>query len=143
MDTTQPLPLLGGLSPQQFMAPYWQKKPCWCVRPSHDCIAEGECMAYSIGFRLPDRAELARELLQRLADQTEESVGLALYSDPDQATVRETAEIPSKMPACAEDAVRDALKGAGALPAEDIVKLSANAFELLVSWGGAGWLAMD
>jgi 50S ribosomal protein L16 3-hydroxylase len=27
MDTTQPLPLLGGLSPQQFMARHWQKKP--------------------------------------------------------------------------------------------------------------------
>ena len=27
MDTTQILPLLGGLSPQQFMRDYWQKKP--------------------------------------------------------------------------------------------------------------------
>ena len=27
MDTTQPLPLLGGLSPQQFMKRHWQKKP--------------------------------------------------------------------------------------------------------------------
>jgi 50S ribosomal protein L16 3-hydroxylase len=27
MDTTQALPLLGGLSPQQFMKRHWQKKP--------------------------------------------------------------------------------------------------------------------
>jgi 50S ribosomal protein L16 3-hydroxylase len=27
MDVTQPLPLLGGLSPRQFMSRYWQKKP--------------------------------------------------------------------------------------------------------------------
>jgi len=27
MDTTQPLALLGGLSPQQFMKRHWQKKP--------------------------------------------------------------------------------------------------------------------
>lgn len=27
MDITQPIPLLGGLSPQQFMARHWQKKP--------------------------------------------------------------------------------------------------------------------
>ncbi len=31
MDTSQPLPLLGGLSPQQFMRRHWQKKPL-CVR---------------------------------------------------------------------------------------------------------------
>jgi 50S ribosomal protein L16 3-hydroxylase len=27
MNVTQPLPLLGGLSPRQFMSRYWQKKP--------------------------------------------------------------------------------------------------------------------
>ena len=27
MPTTQPLPLLGGLTPQQFMKRHWQKKP--------------------------------------------------------------------------------------------------------------------
>ncbi|HEY0200721.1 MAG TPA: cupin domain-containing protein, partial [Burkholderiaceae bacterium] len=27
MDTTQPLTLLGGLSPQQFMSRHWQRKP--------------------------------------------------------------------------------------------------------------------
>ena len=27
MDITHPLPLLGGLSPRQFMSRHWQKKP--------------------------------------------------------------------------------------------------------------------
>ena len=27
MDTTQPLTLLGGISPARFMRQYWQKKP--------------------------------------------------------------------------------------------------------------------
>ena len=27
MDIHQPLPLLGGLTPEQFMKRYWQKKP--------------------------------------------------------------------------------------------------------------------
>ena len=27
MDVTKPLPLLGGLTPQQFMTRHWQKKP--------------------------------------------------------------------------------------------------------------------
>ena len=27
MDTKQPLALLGGLTPAQFMRQYWQKKP--------------------------------------------------------------------------------------------------------------------
>ena len=27
MNITQPLPLLGGLSPEQFMKRHWEKKP--------------------------------------------------------------------------------------------------------------------
>ena len=79
-------------------------------RYAHDGIAEGECMTYSIGFRIPNRAELARELLQRLAEQTDESVGTALYSDPDQAAVSQASEIPPRLLAFAHDALRDALK---------------------------------
>ena len=83
-------------------------------RYAHDGVAEGECMTYSIGFRIPNRAELARELLQRVAEQTEESVGMALYSDPDQGAVSQAAEIPPRMLAFAQDALRDALKDEGA-----------------------------
>lgn len=79
-------------------------------RYAHDGIAEGECMTYSVGFRIPNRAEVARELLQRLAEDAEETVGLKLYRDPDQAAVVQAAEIPPKMLAFAQEALRDALK---------------------------------
>ncbi len=79
-------------------------------RYAHDGVAEGECMTYSIGFRAPSRAELARELLQRLAEDAEEAVGVSLYRDPDQAAVEQPAEIPPEMLEFAQDALRDALK---------------------------------
>lgn len=41
---------------------------------AHEGVAVGECMTYSIGFRAPAELELARELLQRFADDTLEEV---------------------------------------------------------------------
>jgi len=79
-------------------------------RYAHDGIAEGECMTYSIGFRIPNRAELARELLQRLAEDAEDAIGVKLYRDPDQVAVEQPAEIPEKMIQFAQDALLDALK---------------------------------
>lgn len=187
-------------------------------RYAHDGIAEGECMTYSVGFRIPNRAEVARELLQRLADDAEETAGLSLYRDPDQVAVGQPAEIPSAMLAFAQDALRDAFKDSQAfarglgeyltepkpnvwfdgvestdemaqalkfrgcrldrrtrmmfdanhifingeslkasgcdaalmqilanerlLSAKEVGKLSAQAFELLVSWVEAGWLVL-
>lgn len=84
-------------------------------RYAHDGIAEGECMTYSIGFRIPNRAELARELLQRLAEDAEEEVGVALYRDPDQPAVDQPAEIPARMLEFAQDALQDALQDSRAL----------------------------
>ncbi|MGB4360051.1 MAG: cupin domain-containing protein [Rhodoferax sp.] len=84
-------------------------------RYAHDGIAEGECMTYSIGFRIPNRAELARELLQRLAEDAEEAVGVALYQDPNQPAVDQPAEIPARMLEFAQDALQDALQDSRAL----------------------------
>lgn len=84
-------------------------------RYAHDGIAEGECMTYSIGFRIPNRAELARELLQRLAEDAEDAVGVALYRDPDQLAVDQPAEIPARMLEFAQDALQDALQDSQAL----------------------------
>lgn len=84
-------------------------------RYAHDGIAEGECMTYSIGFRIPNRAELARELLQRLAEEAEDAVGVALYRDPDQPAVDQPAEIPARMLEFAQDALQDALQDSRAL----------------------------
>ena len=76
---------------------------------AHDGVAVGECMTYSVGFRIPNKAELARELLQRVAEDAEEEVGVALYRDPGQAAVDHPAEIPSAMLRFAQQAVSDAL----------------------------------
>ncbi len=84
-------------------------------RYAHDGIAVGECMTYSVGFRIPNRAELARELLQRLAEEAEEEVGVSLYRDPDQPAVDQPAEIPARMLEFAQDALQDALQDSLAL----------------------------
>lgn len=84
-------------------------------RYAHDGIAVGECMTYSIGFRIPNRAELARELLQRLAEEAEDEVGVSLYRDPDQLAVDQPAEIPARMLEFAQDALQDALQDSRAL----------------------------
>lgn len=82
---------------------------------AHDGIAIGECMTYSIGFRSPSRGELARELLQRLAEDAEDAVGVSVYRDPDQAAVAHPGEIPTEMLVFARDALQDALKDPQAL----------------------------
>jgi 50S ribosomal protein L16 3-hydroxylase len=82
---------------------------------AHDGIAIGECMTYSIGFRSPSRAELARELLQRLAEDAEDAVGLSVYRDPKQVAVESPGEIPEKMLEFARDALQGALSDPDAL----------------------------
>ena len=82
---------------------------------AHDGIALGECMTYSIGFRSPSRGELARELLQRLAEDAEDAVGVEVYRDPQQAATAQPGEIPADMLAFARAALQDALKDPEAL----------------------------
>jgi len=77
---------------------------------AHDGIAEGECMTYSIGFRSPAKGEMARELLQCLAEQAADEAGSAIYRDPDQAAVSSSGEIPAGMLKFAQDALQAALK---------------------------------
>jgi 50S ribosomal protein L16 3-hydroxylase len=77
---------------------------------AHDGIAMGECMTYSIGFRSPSRSELARELLQRLAEGAEDAVGVCVYRDPLQPAVDQPGEIPAQLLEFARAALQDALK---------------------------------
>jgi 50S ribosomal protein L16 3-hydroxylase len=70
-----PLKILANFQPEEeyvlepgdmlYLPPRW----------AHDGVAVGECMTYSIGFRQPARGELARELLQRLAEDAEDAAG--------------------------------------------------------------------
>ena len=74
-------------------------------RYAHDGIAEGECMTYSIGFRAPARAELAQELLARLAEDGAEDDNTLLYRDAGQEAVAQPAAIPAHL----QDFAREAL----------------------------------
>lgn len=85
-------------------------------RYAHDGIAQGECQTYSIGFRSPQRAELARELLLRLAEEEAGGAGDAVYRDPGQVAVRAPGEIPAELQRFAQEALRAALKDPQALP---------------------------
>ena len=76
---------------------------------AHDGIALGDCMTYSIGFRSPSRGEIAQELLQRIADQAQDTAGSTLYKDPRQVAVESPAEIPADMLFFAQDAMARAL----------------------------------
>ena len=84
-------------------------------RYAHDGIAEGECQTYSIGFRSPARGELARELLQRLAEDAADAAGDALYRDPRQEAVAQPGAVPEALAGFARDAVQAALKDPHAL----------------------------
>ena len=79
-------------------------------RYAHDGIAVGECMTYSIGFRSPSRGELAGELLQRLAEDAQDTVGSALYRDPKQTALQACGEIPDALVEFASSALADALR---------------------------------
>ncbi len=78
-------------------------------RYAHDGVAEGECQTYSIGFRAPARGELARELLQRLAEDSDELAGTALYRDAGALAVDSPAAIPAALQGFAGAALQAAL----------------------------------
>ncbi len=81
-------------------------------RWAHDGIAEGECMTYSIGFRSPSRADVAQNVLLRLADEAGDEEDTPIYRDPRQEAVAQ----PGAIPAALQDFVRDAVQRALADP---------------------------
>lgn len=110
-----PLKILANFEPEEeyvldagdmlYLPPRW----------AHDGVAVGgDCMTYSIGFRQPNRGELARELLQRLAEDAEDNVGDAAYRDPSQPAVAAPGGIPPAM----LDFAREALQAVLDDPAE-------------------------
>ncbi|MBU6257250.1 MAG: cupin domain-containing protein [Burkholderiales bacterium] len=86
--------------------------PLW----GHDGVAEGgDCMTCSVGFRVPARVELARELLLRLADELDVGDRSRLYRDPQQPATTEPARVPPALLGFARAALRHALDDPGAL----------------------------
>ncbi|PRD69000.1 cupin [Malikia spinosa] len=75
---------------------------------AHDGVAvEGECMTYSVGFRVPQRGGLAGEIAQRLADDHEDET---LYRDPDQPATQQPGRIPAGLQAFTADALKRLLE---------------------------------
>jgi 50S ribosomal protein L16 3-hydroxylase len=85
-------------------------------RYAHDGVAVGECQTYSIGFRAPAQGELARELLQRIAEDAAEAAPERLYRDPAQPATDTPGAVPEALVQFARDALSAALDDADALP---------------------------
>jgi 50S ribosomal protein L16 3-hydroxylase len=79
-------------------------------RYAHDGIAQGECMTYSIGFRVPQTGDLARELLGRLSEEAPDTAGCDLYKDANQVAVSHPAAIPEGLVDFARLALQKSLK---------------------------------
>jgi len=104
-----PLKILRRFEPEQewllepgdllYLPPLW----------AHDGVAVGECMTASVGFRAPGPAELARELLARLAQDIEPAARERLYADAGQPATPAPGAIPAALQAFAQQALQAAL----------------------------------
>lgn len=104
-----PLKILSNFEPEQEFLLEAGDMLYLPPRYAHEGVAVGECMTYSIGFRAPARGELARELLQRLADDAPDEVGDALYRDAGQTATATPGELPGALKDFARDALQAAL----------------------------------
>jgi 50S ribosomal protein L16 3-hydroxylase len=80
---------------------------------AHDGVAVGECMTYSVGFKVPRKAELVSQLLMGMSEEAAENSDEgrnALYQDPDQAAALCDASIPKALQKFAASSVSKALK---------------------------------
>ncbi len=82
---------------------------------AHDGVAVGDCMTASVGFRAPGPAELARELLARLAQDIEPAARERLYGDAGQPATAVPGAIPPALQAFAAHALQAALRDPQAL----------------------------
>jgi 50S ribosomal protein L16 3-hydroxylase len=85
--------------------------PLW----AHDGVAVGECMTASVGFRAAGPAELAREMLSRLAQDIEPAARERLYGDAGQEATSAPGAVPPALQAFAADALQAALRDPQAL----------------------------
>jgi 50S ribosomal protein L16 3-hydroxylase len=81
--------------------------PAW----AHDGDAVGgDCMTCSVGFRVPKRDELSRELLLRVADAVEDAEPPVLYRDASQVATERPGRMPEALQRFATQAVQRVLK---------------------------------
>lgn len=79
-------------------------------RWAHDGIAQGECMTCSIGFRVPEATDLAREVLIRWMEAMDTADKPRLYQDPKQTATTTPALIPDALRQFTADAVARLMK---------------------------------
>jgi 50S ribosomal protein L16 3-hydroxylase len=106
-----PLKIIANFRPEQefvlepgdmlYLPPGW----------AHDGVAVGgDCMTCSVGFRAPERLDLARDLLPRLLDDAEEGAYPSrLYADPRQPASAQPGLVPADLQIFAREAVERAL----------------------------------
>lgn len=145
-----PLKILANFKPEQEFDLQPGDMLYLPPRYAHDGVAVGECMTYSIGFKAPAELDLARELLQRYADDTVEDAPEddtpetrsnksimsnksnkppTLYRDEAQAAVTHPAEIPTALLDFAKQALTKAMSDPDALArnlGEYLTELKAN-----------------
>lgn len=108
-----PLKILSDFQPEQehllgpgdmlYLPPRW----------AHDGVAAGgDCMTVSVGFRAPQRGGLAAELLQRMADASEDET---LYRDPGQSAISNPAAMPEGLHEFAREGLERLLAERGSL----------------------------
>ncbi len=100
-----PLKILERFEPEQewvlepgdmlYLPPRW----------AHDGVALGECMTCSVGFRAPARGELARELLQRMGDDSGDDGVDPLYRDAGEPATASPGALPARLVEFARRAV--------------------------------------
>ncbi|MEI6483278.1 MAG: cupin domain-containing protein, partial [Betaproteobacteria bacterium] len=76
---------------------------------AHEGVAQGECMTYSIGFRTPERREMAAELLSRITEQAHTGAPQR-YRDPAQAATAKPAQMPNELQQFALQSVQSLLQ---------------------------------
>ena len=109
LEPDVPLKILSNFVPEQEFVLEPGDMLYLPPRYAHDGVALGECMTYSVGFRAPAQHELARELLQRMADHADEPARASIYRDPQQPAVAADAQVPAALTAFAQTALRAAL----------------------------------
>jgi 50S ribosomal protein L16 3-hydroxylase len=124
-----------------------------------DATPSSDCITCSIGFRAPAKAELAAELLHRMADfdlqdddeaQVVGQSSLALYKDPDQSATTTPAELPAKLQDFAHQAVLEVLKNPlamvcvlGEYLTEPKPSVWFEESEQSTAWTAGTWLQLD
>ncbi|MCH8178382.1 MAG: cupin domain-containing protein [Proteobacteria bacterium] len=105
-----PLKILSNFEPEHeyllepgdmlYLPPMW----------AHDGIAQGECMTCSIGFRVPEATELAREVLIRFVEELDSEAPRRLYRDPKQDATDTPGLVPEALEHFAAEAIERLLK---------------------------------